>query len=123
MVLSSPRADALGRYSPRAPEVWGGDVREHLRKIAEAVNALRDGKHAASGTVTLTANAATTTLTDSRISPFSRIFFEPTTANGAAEKGNGTMYVSAKGDGTATITHANNAQTDRTFDYCISGVS
>jgi hypothetical protein len=43
----------------------------------------------------------------------------PTTANAAAEIGNGTIYVSSRGKQTATITHANNSQTDRTFAYAL----
>jgi len=31
------------------------------------------------------------------------------------------MYVSSKGDQAFTITHANNAQTDRTFGYVVFG--
>ena len=44
-----------------------------------------------------------------------------TTANAAAEVGAGGMYVSAQGDGSFTVTHANNAQADRTFDYTVTG--
>ena len=69
--------------------------------------------------VTLTASSATTVVSDAKVSQQSRIFFFPTTANGAAELGAGGMYVSSKGDKTFTITHANNAQTDRTFDYVV----
>lgn len=71
------------------------------------------------GSVTLTANSATTVVSDAKVSQQSRIFFFPTTANGAAEIGAGGMYVSSKGDKTFTITHANNAQNDRTFDYVV----
>jgi len=65
--------------------------------------------------LTLTANAGTTTLTDPRICATSSVSLSALTANAAAEIGAGTLYVSARADGSATITHANNAQTDRTF--------
>lgn len=82
-------------------------------------NAMRGKLNAVKTSVTLTANQATTTLTDARIGPESVIDFMPTTANAAVAKG--TLHVSARGDGTATLTHANNAQVDRTFDISIIG--
>jgi hypothetical protein len=45
----------------------------------------------------------------------------PTTANAAAELGNGTLHVSARAKGSFTLTHANNAQPDRSFDYAMIG--
>ena len=72
-----------------------------------------------SNTVTLTVSAATTVKADHRVRAQSAIFFTATTANAAAEIGAGTMYVSSKGSKTFTITHANNAQADRTFDYAV----
>ncbi len=89
------------------------------REIAERVNRLNQGKMNAVTTLTLTANAATTTFTDVRIGGMSYIGFSPTTANAAAELA--TLYVSAKANGSATLTHANNAQTDRTYDVLIIG--
>lgn len=89
------------------------------RRLAFTVNELIRGRTNATDSVTLTANAASTTVTDTRASPTSAVFFTPTTANGAAEVAAGGMYVSAKANGSFTITHANNAQTDRTFDYVV----
>jgi hypothetical protein len=75
------------------------------------------------GSVTLTANAASTTLTDSRIGVTSTVHLTATTSNAAAEVGNGTIYLSETGrvNGSIVITHANNAQTDRTYRYSIHG--
>ena len=72
---------------------------------------------------TLTANAATTTLTDLRLGVNSAIFFDPVTLNAAAELAAGTIYVLTANrlNGSYTVTHANNAQTDRTFRYLIIG--
>lgn len=89
------------------------------RRLVERINGLLAGKTNNVTTVTLTANSATTTLTDSRIGGGSFIGFSPTTSNGAA--GMTALYVSAKAKGSATLTHANNAQTDRTYDVLIVG--
>lgn len=99
-----------------------GDEKEHRRQLGFAINRLIDGKINSTGSVTLTANAATTVVSDARSGSASFIEFMPTTANAATEKGAGGMYVSARTAGTGfTITHANNAQNDRTFIYVILG--
>ena len=99
------------------------DAQAWLRKMASVVNNLLIGKLNVGGTVTLTANVASTTLTDARLTSESFVGLVPTTANAAAEIGNGTMYISETNrvNGAATITHANNAQADRTFRYAILG--
>ncbi len=107
-------------YHDAAPLDWP-DGNEHRRQLAAKINEMLGGKLNNTGTITLTANQATSTLSDARIGGGSVILFTPTTANAAAEVGAGGMYVSAKADGSATITHANNAQADRTFDYVIMG--
>lgn len=72
--------------------------------------------------VTLTASAGTTTVTDPRIGPQSHISLAcPLTAHAAEEIAAGGFYVSAQTKGSATLTHANNAQTDRTFNFAIFG--
>ena len=91
------------------------------RQTAQAVNLLIDGKFNSTGTVTLTASAASTAVTDYRAGPDSVIIFTPTTANAAAEQGGGTMYLSARAKQGFTLTHANNSQTDRTFLYIVIG--
>ena len=101
-----------------APPIHHHSDREHRRIIALVVGRILDGKINSTGTVTLTASATSTTLNDARISPNSKIFFQGTTQNAAGEIG---MYVSSKGNGTATITHASSALSDRTFDYLVIG--
>ena len=73
------------------------------------------------GLLTLTANAASTTLTHPMIRFNAPVGLMPTTANAAAEIAAGTMYVSETGriNGSLVVTHANNAQADRTFRYFI----
>ena len=118
MAIVSPRATA--KVADAVPIDWY-DPDEHRRKLAEAINLVRQGKVTTVGSITLTASQTTTTLTNIAIGPDSFIGFMPTTANAASEIGNGTLYVSARTDGSATITHANNAQNDRTFAYVVLG--
>jgi hypothetical protein len=93
---------------------------EQTNSIVERINR---GKVNASIDATLTANAATTTLVDARFASTSVLLFDPLTAHAATELAAGTMYVLAanRTNGSATITHANNAQTDRTFRVLIIG--
>ena len=92
---------------------------EFRRRIVNQVNLLYDGYSDAHGDVTLTASAASTVKMDPRCGHEAVIHFMPLTANAAAELAAGTMYVSAQTNGTFTITHANNAQTDRDFRYSV----
>jgi hypothetical protein len=92
-----------------------------LKKVILSIQQIAAGRSNAVGSVTLTAGAASTVVTDNNFAPGSVPRFTPTTANAAAEIGNGTMYVSARANKSFTITHANNAQADRTFLYAIQG--
>ena len=95
----------------------GGDGRD----VSLVVNNILDGKINATGTVTLTASAATTVVTDERAGFDSVILLMPTTSNASLEQGNGTIFVSSRGKQTFTITHANNSQADRTYRYIVIG--
>jgi hypothetical protein len=68
------------------------------------------------GTVTLTANATTTVVSNAAILPTSSIFMMPNTPDAANDAAT-TSWVA--GTGSFTITHANNARTDRTFTYAV----
>jgi hypothetical protein len=72
---------------------------------------------------TLTANAATSVLSWKGLSPQSVVVFDPKTANAAAELAAGTMYTltANRGNDSWTVTHANNAQADRTFQVAVIG--
>lgn len=96
-------------------------ARAEPQEMREKVNELLRGKLNTVEEITLTANQASTTITDELVSPNSHISLEATTANAAAEKAAGTMWVSTYGDGTYTVTHANNAQADRTFRVNVTG--
>ncbi len=145
MPVSSPRASA--RDFRIAPPAFYGDVDRALeaaipdpveraplldifrqfiewqRLTVEVVNRAMDGKLNARGTVTLTANQATTTLSDRRIGPDSVILPMPATANAAAEVGAGTLFQTYPNVtlGQMTINHANKAQSDRDFAYALIG--
>lgn len=77
------------------------------------------------GRVTLTAGATSTVVTVGvskaavNIGSDCEVFLSPRTANAAAAVA--TTYISAVGQGTFTITHANNGQTDRTFGWVAVG--
>lgn len=98
-----------------------GITETDLKKIVLSIQQLGAGRSNAVGTVTLTVSAATTTVTDNNCAVGSVPILVPTTANAAAEIGNGTMYISAVANKSFTITHANSATTGRTFLYALHG--
>ena len=110
----SPRSSAREFI---VPPVDQPDIREHVRQLAEASASLFNGKINSTGSITFTASAASTVLTDLRGGVDSVYLLMPTTANAAAALT--TTYVSSRGKQTATFTHANNSQTDRTYRYAV----
>ncbi len=95
------------------------DPTEWSAKLARAINNILKGKTNNVGEVTLTANAASTVVTDPRVGYYSVVTLSPTTANAAGAIA--TTYIATYGDGTFTITHANNAQVDKVFKYTVVG--
>jgi hypothetical protein len=91
-------------------------VTERDRDIA--IRQLIEGRGNYVGTVTLTANATTTTISKSTINENAVFIPFAQTANAAAALA--TTYAAVT-KGTVTITHANNAQTDRSFFYAVVG--
>lgn len=94
---------------------------EHRRLLAKKINSILGGKMNAVTTLTLTANVATTTLTDNRITPKSFIGLQPLTANAATALATTYVLVANQVNSSAILTHANNAQTDRNFNVIIIG--
>jgi len=95
---------------------FGGDPRQ----VSEVVRGLMNGKSNNTGEITLTAGGATTTtLNDERIGYESVIIFSPLTSSAAALVG--SLYVSARSQGSATLTHAANSAADRKYAYIIVG--
>lgn len=95
---------------------FGGDQ----RSVAEVVRGIMDGKTNNTGTVTLAVGGATTTtINNERIGYDSVILLMPTSSNSAAYATN--LYVSAKAQGSATLTHTANSTAGRSYDYIIVG--
>lgn len=88
-----------------------------LFQIVQAIRELFEGRSHAVGQVTLTPSAATTTVTSPNIGAEARISLCPRTANAAADWASGAMYVSSVKAGQFVITHPNNANADKTFDW------
>ena len=98
----------------RSLPAFGGDQ----RAVAEVVRGMLDGKTNNTGAITLTQSQTTTTLTDARIGATTVILFSPLNDKGAAELG--TLYVSARGQGTATLTHGSH-NFDMKYAYALIG--
>ncbi len=92
-------------------------VTTHLWNLTDAINSLIDGRSNATGTVTLTANAASTTVTDNKFESSMAVLLQPKTANAAAALATTYITDANKSKGSFTITHANNAQVDKEFSY------
>jgi hypothetical protein len=100
----------------RSLPAFGGDQ----RAVAEVVRGIMDGKTNNTGGITLNQGATSTTMNDRRIGSNSVILFMPLNDHGADELAHGHMYVSARGQGTATITHGNHMH-DMIFAYVVIG--
>ena len=87
-------------------------------KLNAAVRALAQGQTNAAGIVSLAAGAVSTTVTRFSVGPSSVVLLTPMSANAASAIAAGA-YVSKVFKQGFTITHANNAQLDRTFGYVI----
>lgn len=93
--------------------------RDTFRIVQAIISLLR--KWNASGQVTLRPNQTTTVVTKListgvvNVAIGDEVMLSPRTANAAAALA--TTYISAVGQGTFTITHANNAQADKTFGW------
>lgn len=95
------------------------DEKEHRRQIARLANSLLQGKTNNVIQVTLNPSATTTVITDKRIGANTGIFLSPLSANAAGAIAG--LYVSSQTNGSATLTHANTATTDRTFNALLVG--
>jgi hypothetical protein len=86
-------------------------------KFVDSINNIIKGRSENYGQVTLTANAASTTVTNANISEVSEIMLSPKTANAAAALATTYIPEATILNGSFVIQHANNAQTDKTFGY------
>ena len=95
----------------------------HRKQLATSLNLVIGGQIDCALPVTLLPNAASTTVTDSRIGPTTTASLTPNTAHAAAELAAGTLYIplNQMANGSLVIIHANNSQADRTFTLNLSG--
>ena len=103
---------------PQAPENGVADE-PTIKSLIRVINNIIRGKTNNRGEVTLTANAASTVVNDVNAGGESIILLMPLTANAATASA--TTYIASQGKETFTITHANNAQTDKNFRYVVIG--
>lgn len=92
-----------------------GANEQHRYVLAVAINELLKGRANNTGAVTLTPSVTTTTVEDNLFNSDMVPLLIPTTANAAAALAN--VYVSARANGSFTLTHANTGTTDRAFLY------
>lgn len=91
---------------------------QDLLKIVSAIQELTQGRSNATGSFTITASATSTVVAAPNCAAGSVVLISPRTANAAAALA--TTYMAAS-NGSFTVTHANNAQTDRTFGFVCLG--
>ena len=111
MPVSSPRSTAK-TYLP--PPVDSQDEAAHRKLLAQAIQDILGGKVNVTKSITLTANAASTTISDPRIGSTTAVVLVPTTSNAAAALATTYQTWPNAMAEAAVINHANNAQTDRT---------
>lgn len=116
--LAHPAA-STGGIIPRVLSDAASERR--VRQVVDVVNRVLVGQLNCTLSLTLTADASSTTLVDARIGVVSALLFCPLSANAAAELAGGTLYVSSQNNGEATLAHANNSQADRDFRVVIIG--
>jgi hypothetical protein len=109
-------------FKPLPPPVGSGGepaIWTYLKRIFDVLRGVQAGKLNCTAPITLTPSSTTTTFDDPRIGPESFIDFMPLTAHAATARGG--LYVSARSQGSATLTHANTADVDKTFSVIIIG--
>ena len=93
----------------------------NIAKLVEVIIQLSQGRSFAAGQVELTANAASTVVTNSIIPAGCFPQLTPASSSAAAEWAAGTIYVSAVANGSFTIAHANSATTGRLVNWTATG--
>lgn len=113
--MSRPGLDPVPDTIDQNSVVWRRRLIGNINALVGRANAIDD--------LTLDANAGSTTLIHPMLTYYSHVAFMPMTANAAAEIGAGTLYVAqaTMKNGECVISHANNAQTDRTYRIKIDG--
>jgi len=112
---------ALSAGSRTGVPGWKKDGGRHRREMVTWGEQSQIGHFACTGLVTLTANATSTTVTDTRAGVASFIWFMPTTLNAAGEFANGNLCVQTQDKQLFVVTHTNAPSIDRTFRYVLLG--
>jgi len=112
-------------YFEGVPTYNSTNINEWATKVRNTANNSLRGKMNSLGTFTLGANTASTMVVTAPglITPNSVIVYYPKTANAAANFADGAMFLSTV-DATNnrfTLTHTNDANTDKTFQFVILG--
>lgn len=94
-------------------------IRTWCRRLARMLQAIVSRDR--TGTVTFTANATSTVLTDPRIGVTTQVVLTPTTSNGKTAWATHYIAEGSRVRGAVTITHASNAATDQSFRYSLRG--
>lgn len=94
-------------------------VERDQTKINVAIQQIEQGRLNVGGTFNLTAGATKTTVKAMNCGENSQAVLTPRTANAAAALS--TTYVSAVRNGEFDVTHADDAQIDRTFGFICIG--
>jgi len=114
----------MAKY-PGVPPYNRIDINDWAIYVTNTANNCLNGKTNNIGNVTLHTSTVSTTVTlaSGRLGIDTVILFEPKTANAAGEIGAGGMFVSTKDPSTGkfVITHASNAQADRSFNFILVG--
>jgi hypothetical protein len=92
-----------------------------ISKIVLAVRQLTEGRSNASGTVTLSANAATTAVAAPNCAATSAVLLFPATAHAAAAAASTYVKSTDIRKGQFVVTHPNDANTDKIFYWLAIG--
>lgn len=94
-------------------------LERNIQRLVDAIIQLVQGRHNATGEVTLTPLATTTVVQHVNCSVDSIPLLSPRTASAAAAIP--TAYISSVLNGQFTITHASSAAADQRFGYTVGG--
>ena len=101
-----------------APEQWAGEVSDHIRYVAQTVNGLLSGKSNNSDTVTLSADATSTVVSNPNVTANTVVSLTPTSSSAAAALSGVWVETST---GKVTINHASDSESDRTYGISYVG--
>lgn len=109
-------------YPPARPAVQLSlaDAPDHRRQLGQASNRQLQGHMNCTLFVTLDPNVNSTMVVDSRISAQTYAGMMPQTSDAGAEIAAGGLFVNCT-NGSLVISHANNANADRSFVMCLIG--